>query len=232
MKKLIYLFIFFLLLHSQNTHSQQVMIDANTVIKDEEGHKIDTMKFMSLMQSGEWLFDQKKDEAGNDFIQLRKATEQEKAEFQQVKSPPKSSSAAIGTKAPDFEVTDLNGKTYTSKNTKGKIVVLNFWFAKCKPCIMEIPELNEVYEKYKTNKNIVFISVTFDSEDIAKSFLKKYTFKYPVVANNMGLINDFGTGSYPTNIIIDRDGNYADIISGGFPHIGKTIESNIEKALH
>jgi len=83
----------------------------------------------------------------------------------------------------------------------------------------------------KNNKNVVFASITFDSEDVVSTFLKKYPLKYPVVANSMGIIIDFGINSYPTNIIIDKEGNYANIISGGFPEIGKAIENSIEKVL-
>ncbi|WP_299890795.1 TlpA disulfide reductase family protein [uncultured Lacinutrix sp.] len=232
MKKSIYILLVILAFNFQTVLSQsQMMIDANTVIKDKEGNKVELMKFMSLMQSGEWMVDEKKDKNGNDFLQLRKATKDEKVAMNEMVHNQDGSNELIGTKAPTYTMKDLNGNSITSENTKGKIVVLNFWFAKCKPCIMEIPELNEVYKKYKNNKNVVFASITFDSKDTVNTFLKKHPLQYPVVPNNMAIIGDFGVNSYPTNIIIDKEGNYSNIITGGFPEIGKTIENSIDKAL-
>ena len=149
----------------------------------------------------------------------------------QMSSDFEASSELIGTKVPDFKITDAKGNTITSENTKGKIVVLNFWFTTCKPCIMEIPELNTVYEKYKNNKDVVFASVTFNTQEEVDTFLIKYPLKYPVFSNSETVISNFKVNSYPTNIIIDKQGQYSDVINGGFPEIGNHIEQAIEKAL-
>lgn len=210
---------------------KQIMINENTIIKDEKGKKVDMMTFMNLMNSGEWMVDPKKDNNGNDYMQLRKATESEKVMIKQMSMEEEATSKLVGTKAPSFKMTDTEGNLITSENTKGKVVVLNFWFTTCKPCIMEIPELNSVYEKYKSNKNVVFASITFNKKEAVKSFLLKHPLKYPVVSNSKNTINTFGISGYPTNIVIDKKGNYSDITNGGFPEIGKHIEKTIEKAL-
>ena len=49
--------------------------------------------------------------------------------------------------ASDFNATDLEGNEYSLSNLKGKIRVLNFWFTTCKPCVEEIPALNELVKK-------------------------------------------------------------------------------------
>lgn len=51
----------------------------------------------------------------------------------------------------------FDDKTYGEKELSGKIVVMNFWYSKCLPCIKEIPELNKIVAEYKDNKNIVFL---------------------------------------------------------------------------
>jgi len=56
----------------------------------------------------------------------------------------------------------------------------NFWFIACKPCIAEIPELNEIHDKYKNNKDVVFASITFDKKDKVEKFLKNTPIKYAV----------------------------------------------------
>lgn len=239
MKQLVYTTLLFLFSFLQLAHSQtpetgmnkQIMINENTIIKDEKGQKVDMMTFMDLMNSGNWMIDSKKDDNGTDYIQLRKATEAEKVMVKEMSSNFGESSKLIGTKVPAFEMTDDKGNAITSENTKGKVLVLNFWFTTCKPCIMEIPELNAIYEKHKNNRDVIFASVTFENKKDVDAFLLKHPLKYPVVSNSETVINDFGIMGYPTNIIIDRKGNYSDVISGGFPEIEKHIEQAIEKAL-
>ena len=137
----------------------------------------------------------------------------------------------IDNQVPVFKMTDINGNIISSENTKGKIVVLNFWFTACKPCIEEIPKLNEVYDQYKDNNNVVFASVTFNEPGQVNKFLKKYPFQYPVVADARDICDLFGVTGYPTNIVIDKNGNYFYNFTGGFPQIGSQISRSIQRAL-
>ena len=54
-----------------------------------------------------------------------------------------------------FAAVDMNGNSYSLGILKGKVVVINFWFVECKPCVIEMPELNEIVEKYKSEE-VVF----------------------------------------------------------------------------
>lgn len=225
------LFISFQYGYSQETPEDPITIDENTIIKDESGNKVEMSKFMELMNSGEWTMDLVNDSVGKlQYMQLRKATEEEKKMMAEMPMHRKSSNL-IGKNAPDYKMKDINGNLISSEDTKGKVVVLNFWFTACKPCINEIPELNEVYEKYKTDTNVVFASITFDKLDKVNSFLKKHPIKYPVVSDAKEICDLFKTTGYPTNIVIDKNGNYFDYIKGGFSKIGHQISSSIQNAL-
>lgn len=135
------------------------------------------------------------------------------------------------TKAPAFELTDINGNSISSNATEGKVVVLNFWFIGCKPCLEEIPELNEVYEKYEKNPDVVFVSITFDEAKKVKKKLDKYNIKYPIVADGQEACELFEVAGYPTNMVIDKAGNVSFTFSGGFSGIGKLLSKSIQKAL-
>lgn len=99
---------------------------------------------------------------------------------------------------------DSNGNNFTLDSLKGKVIVLNFWFIGCKPCVEEIPDLNRIQEKFK-DKDVVFLAVTFDSKKKLDDFAKKKSFNFNIVPNSMNIIRQFYVNSYPTTIIIDKD---------------------------
>jgi len=217
--------------YSQEPTDEPITIDENTLIKDESGNKIDVLKLMELLNSAEWTMDPVRDEDGNLlYMQMRKATEEERKEMGLTSMLPDSADI-IGKRAPDFTMTDLNGHEISSETTKGKVVVLNFWFVSCKPCIAEIPELNEVYKTYKNNSDVVFASITFDKKEKVDVFLEKHPLQYPVVSDAKEICTLFKTSGYPTNLVIDKNGNFYDYISGGFPEIGHQISNSIQNAL-
>jgi peroxiredoxin len=108
---------------------------------------------------------------------------------------------------PNFHYVDLNGKVYTSANTKGKIVVLKAWFTSCIPCVAEMPELNKLVDKYKNRKDIIFVSIAFDSKEKLQKFAKRTLFKYSIVPVSADYIQDtlHATG-YPAHWVINKQG--------------------------
>jgi peroxiredoxin len=231
MKKLLFILILLIGINIQTTEAQGVQIDENTIIKDVDGKKIDIETFAKLMNSGEWMMDEKTDDDGNSYIQVREATEKEKEMIKKMMQNHGGNSDLIGKTVKSFSLTDINGNKITSASTKGKVVVLNFWFIACKPCVAEIPELNKIYEKYKDNKEVVFASITFDGKEHVQDFLEKNPISYPVITDDKDTISDFGINAYPTNMVIGKDGKIADSITGGFPKIGEHIEDAIAAAL-
>ena len=96
----------------------------------------------------------------------------------------------VGKPLPEFEGKTLSGLSVSNESLKGKTVVFNFWFVNCKPCIEEIPRLNELVKKYQNHPDIVFLSVTFDKDKKVKKFLKKQPFLYEHITHQ-------GHGSTP-----------------------------------
>jgi peroxiredoxin len=212
--------------------TKEIMLDGESIpVYSIEGEKIKGKKFMDAMMSGNFTPDFYMDGDGEiKVVVLRKATDEEKKMMEEMMMNG-GGSELIGKDAPAFKMEDINGNTISSKDAKGKVIVLNFWFIACKPCKAEIPELNEVYEKYKENPDVVFASVTFDKSKKVKSFLKKHPIKYPVVSDAKEICKLFNIFSYPTNIIIDKNGKYFDYVEGGFPKIGQRISGAVQNAL-
>lgn len=142
--------------------------------------------------------------------------------------------------APPFSLTSLNGKKFELAALRGKVVVLNFWFTGCKPCVAEFSHLNALVNEFK-KKGVVFIAPTLDNRVTLEAFLKEHKFKYHIVPNAGGLIASTysdGSGSivFPTHIVIDKEGRIATRILGA-EHIGdlqktiaRLVDEKIEKA--
>ena len=162
---------------------------------------------------------------------LRKATLEEKEMMRQMQQQgPKDITVKkeiTGQTAAPFSLNDLSGAKYNSDQLVGKIIVLNFWFIECKPCVMEMPDLNNLVEMYK-GKDVVFLGIATNNETRLKEFLVKNDFKYKIVANGMKTATDYGVTAYPTHIIIDQESKIAYSSVG----IGPDTMENLKKTIN
>jgi len=121
----------------------------------------------------------------------------------------------IGCKAPDFNVKTIKGETLSLNELKGKVVVINFWFTTCAPCLAEMPALNKLNEAYKA-KDVVFIAFGKDDTQTIKDFLKTTDFNYNHVSSDYDLTNRYCLiAGWPTNMVLGKDGIVREIFSGG-----------------
>lgn len=133
--------------------------------------------------------------------------------------------------APDFEANLLNGKKISSKEYKGKVIVLNFWFTGCGPCKQEIPELNELVKKYK-NKNVVFLACALDDDtQLLKKYLKQNPFNYEIIPDARKIVEKYKVSIYPTHIIVNKDGEIVTRIIGGGEGIKSSLTNIIDNNL-
>jgi peroxiredoxin len=167
------------------TDTVRLMPDDNTVYLDEHDAKITMEQFFKAVSSGEYSYDPKIENKKIISIHLLKK------------------GALTGVPAKDFTATDINGNNYSLKQLKGKIIVLNFWFASCKPCIEEMPALNVLAEKYKADSNIVFLAATFETTENVKTFLSKKAFKFHILPNQVNMVSLYQVNAYPTTLVID-----------------------------
>ena len=136
----------------------------------------------------------------------------------------------IGKSAPKYSARSIHGKKLKSKDMVGKVVVLNFWFTTCSTCKKEIPQLNELREKFK-NENVDFIAVALDSEYKLSPFLEQHPFAYDIVEDGRWIAEKFEIKSYPSNIIIDQNGTIQFYKIGYKTDITEMMSYKIEKLL-
>lgn len=218
---------------SQNELSdKQIMIDGRTFpVYDNKGKRIRGMKMMKAMMSGNYTPDFYEDK--NKKIKaavLRIATEDEKKMMKKTQAQMDGQSKRIGTEATFFSATDINGNEYSLNSLKGKIIVMNFWFVQCKPCIMEMPELNKLVKNYKS-KNVVFLGFATNKKSKIDSFLKKNNFSYNIIPSSKKIASDYKVSSYPTHIIIDKKSKIVYSTSGLSPNTITDIEETIERLI-
>ncbi len=126
--------------------------------------------------------------------------------------------------APNFELKNLNGKTVSLKDYRGKFILLNFMATWCMWCRKEMPHLQKLHNRFK-DKDFAIIAVFSDREGgkAVRPFIKKsgYTFTENAGTFNSGLLDPTGrvTGMYrvtgtPTTYLIDKSGNAFAVAQG------------------
>jgi peroxiredoxin len=111
-----------------------------------------------------------------------------------------------GMRMPEFTVQTLDGKTISTTDLKGKVVVLNFWFIGCPVCLAHKPGLNDLAGRFKGQDDVVFLAMTGDSASSVKRYLAKEQFDYQQTANVMPTMDLFTFTGYPKNIVVSRSG--------------------------
>ena len=134
-----------------------------------------------------------------------------------------SENAFMQQQAPNFKVISLEGDTLELDRLKGKVVVLNFWFSTCRPCLREIPCLNQLVEKYGREKvAYLAVSVNDTREELQYFFdflkdparnrrIPARSFEFTAIpdANEHNVLiarNLYGVRFYPTTYLIDQAG--------------------------
>jgi len=116
----------------------------------------------------------------------------------------------------DFKLTDVDGKSFTKENLKGKVVVMDFWFTGCKGCVQMVPALSRIEDLFKEDTNVVFLSVSIDENRdrwLQSIRQKKYTtgngknLYTGGQGSNHHIIRNFGVESYPSIFVMNDRGN-------------------------
>lgn len=125
---------------------------------------------------------------------------------------------AVNEAAPDFEVTDLNGKSVSLSSLRGKTVILDFWATWCQPCVASFPGMQKAVDYYKNDSSVVFMFIhTLERsgrpvEDV-RHFLSYKKYRLPVFMDlkNAATGKNEAVSSYkvrgiPAKFVIDKNG--------------------------
>ncbi len=133
---------------------------------------------------------------------------------------------AVGAKFPDFNEKDLDGKPLSIAQYKGKVLLVDFWATWCGPCVKELPNVLETYEKHHT-RGFDIVGISLDqSEAKLHAFIKDKNMPWRQYFDGKGwqskLGGHYGVNSIPATYLLDATGTI----------IGKDLRGDaLEKAV-
>jgi peroxiredoxin len=134
-------------------------------------------------------------------------------------------SAAVGSRAPDFELTNLANQTVRLSKLRGKIVIINFWATWCEPCKVEMPFFEELYRRPQSTLEILAVNFDEPAQQV-EQFVDEYQLSFPVLLDPGGDVQSlYRVRGYPTTFVVDEAG----VIQ--FHHVGLITESQLEHYL-
>lgn len=215
--------------NAQGTGQKMTMSKSPTFIMPD-GSVLPSDKLDSVSKSwgdGNMSFLKKGADDEKGIIYLVRETEQMKEENRKRQEASKLAyDAMLNKPAPDFELKDLQGNSWSLKALRGKVVVLNFWFTTCSPCIQEMPELNGLVKAYD-NKNVVFLGLTFNDAARVNRFLQDHSFSYTLLPGSGEVDKKYHIVSWPISIVIDKEGTIKKLVSS-MPHIREELAAAID----
>lgn len=106
-----------------------------------------------------------------------------------------------------FMLKNEDGKIIDTSALQDKVVFINFWASWCPPCRAEFPSVQKLYDQYKNNPDMVFLTVNLDDNvALGKSYLKEKGFTVPFLVPAGPIPAVLYSGSLPTTIVLDKKG--------------------------
>jgi thiol-disulfide isomerase/thioredoxin len=144
----------------------------------------------------------------------------------------------IGQKAIEFKGNYLtkSNSEFNLSDFSNNVIILDFWFRTCPPCIKSIPQLNIIYEKYESKGLKLFGINNIDTDSISKDLLislcKKENINYPIVLTDKSISEKYNVIGYPTFYIINKKGKIEYSKVGYSKNLIKEVDSILNNILN
>ncbi len=123
----------------------------------------------------------------------------------------------VGNLAPDFSITDLDGKVFSLSEYKGSPVILRFFLTDCKFCRADTPVFNEYHIRFSANGlRILYVDVLGLDPQTLLTFKKELSIPFPVASDSTGEIAaSYKVKSLPVTVVLDPQHTIIAAILGG-----------------
>jgi peroxiredoxin len=131
-------------------------------------------------------------------------------------SQPADASSLVGKPAPEIKLPGLDGKTHNLAESKGNVIILDFWATWCVACHQEMPHLQDIYQKQSANGLVVWAIDTNDDTTKATKYVGDNKITLPVLFDNPDFkaATDYLVDTQPETVIIGRDGIVKNVFVG------------------
>lgn len=116
----------------------------------------------------------------------------------------------VGDRAPDYSAPLLSGEEVSLSEQRGRVVLVNIWATWCGPCRVEMPPIQQVYERYR-DEGFSVLAVSVDAgpghREKVRRFVEEYGLDFPVLLDPEGRVTRvFQTVGVPETFVLDREG--------------------------
>lgn len=121
----------------------------------------------------------------------------------------------LGKPAPAFTLTGVKGSTVSLAAYKGKVVLLDFWATWCRPCRIEMPLVQKLYDELKPKGLVVFGVNLMEEPDQVKRYLAENKIGFPILLDREGKVaQSYKAEGIPTLVIVGKDGRVSSYFTG------------------
>ncbi len=113
----------------------------------------------------------------------------------------------MGFRAPGFSVPALDGQSLSLADYRGKVVMINFWATWCIPCRVEMPSMENLYEKYR-GKGFEILAVSGgESQSVVQPFIENLKLSFPILLDEQFEVHDkYQVSAIPSTFLVDKSG--------------------------
>lgn len=102
---------------------------------------------------------------------------------------------------------DSKGQTINTADLRNKVIFVNFWATWCPPCIAEMPSVNQLYDRFKNNPDVVFIIVDVDNDyNKALTFMQKHNLNLPMYTLAGSVSTETMDDTIPATLVFNKRG--------------------------
>jgi len=134
---------------------------------------------------------------------------------------------------PQIDVTTLTGARFSLAEHRGQVVLVNFWATWCRPCRIEMPGFQKVYERYQDRGfTILGLSTDAGGGSVVEAYVEERGVDYPVAMATPPLRREFGgVREIPSSFLVDREGRIRYTVRGFWagPALSAAVKRLIEE---
>ena len=133
---------------------------------------------------------------------------------------------AVGERAPQISLSDINGDMVSLAGFKGKVVLVTFWASWCPPCTNEIPGFEKDYEEFES-RGFTVIGIALD--DVNPQLIRDLGITYPVARTSELVSGEYDVSVAPQSFLAGKDGRILKKVDHYYEE--RELRADVEEAL-